>query len=571
MKKTIFSLILLTFTLLAKPNDFSVIIDKPFNDALLDITQDYDRSISAVGFSNKFVKSNQNANQTYTNAFDYLSSISEAFGAQMHIVKVNPDGSVALSKSAKLAKFNEAVALVKTPSNGYFVGGYTLDGSLIVLKADSNANLIFSKTFGTSNYDRMNNLILLSDGGVLAVGSSVTSRSENDNMFETGLGQNDIYLTRFSKNGRRLWSKKYGTEYDDRGIDAVEARDGSIIVIATTSHDKNKNITLMRINENGNKIWLKHYKSEKTVTPHKIIRLRDNNFLLSLSQQNEMQKEQIRLIKFDLQKNIILDKFVNTTYSSVLKDIKEFSDSNVVAVGYVRDSYNTDALTMILDSELNMLHQEHYGDDNFDIFNAVTILNNSQVAVAGINTSKDSQESNMWIVKLNRDGTMAQLSSSSVNIYDDLKKIFASEIRNHKLIIKEDLTIEFLDKNLYFNVGEYNLNEKQKNFLATFSDKLLPFMKKHQNNVTSFEINGHTSSEWGDTNFTNEYLNNEKLSMNRAYSTISYIFKRQNAQTQRWFSKIIKGSGFSSSKKVMFNDTEDKEKSRRVSFKILLK
>ena len=571
MKKTILSLILLTFTLLAKSNDFSIIIDKPFNDVLLDITQDYDRGISAVGFSNEFTKSTKNSSKTYTNAFDYLSSISEAFGAQMHIVKISQNGKLLLSKPAKLSKFNEAVALAKTPSNGYFVGGYTLDGSLIIVKLDSEANLIFSKVFGTSNYDRMNNLILLSDGGVLAVGSAVTSRSHNDNIFETGLGQNDIYLTRFSKNGRRLWSKKYGTEYDDRGIDAVEARDGSIIVMATTSYDKNKNITLMRINENGNKIWLKHYKSEKTVTPHKIIRLRDNNFLLSLSVQDEMQKEQIRLIKFDLQKNIILDKYVSTTYSSVLKDIKEFSDSNIIAVGYVRDSYNTDALAMILDSELNMLHQEHFGDDNYDVFNAATILHNSYVAVAGINTAKDSQESNMWIVKLNRDGTMAQLSSSSSSIYENLKKLFANEILQHKLTIKEDLTIEFSDKNLYFNAGKYSLNKQQKNFLANFSNKLLPFVKKYQSNIETLEINGHTSSEWGNTDFTNEYLNNEKLSMNRAYSTISYIFKREEIPTQMWLAQVIRGSGYSSSKKIMFNEKEDRVKSRRVSFKLILK
>ena len=571
MKITLISLLLLSLTLFAKPKDFSIIIDKPFNDALFDITEDYDRSISAVGFSNEFTKSNKNSSKTYTNAFDYLSSISEAFGAQMHMIKLDGNGEVTLSKSAKLSKFNEAIALVKTPSNGYFVGGYTLDGSLVVLKLDSDANLIFSKTFGTSNYDRMNNLILLSDGGVLAVGSAVTSRSRNDDMFETGLGQNDIYLTRFSKNGKRLWSKKYGTEYDDRGIDAVEARDGSIIVVATTSYGKNKNVTLMRINENGNKIWLKHYKSEATVTPYKIIRLRDNNFLLSLSQQNAMQKEQIRLIKFDLQKNVILDKFVNTTYSSVLKDIKEFSDSNIIAVGYVRDSYNTDALAMILDSELNMLHQEHYGDDNFDVFNAVSILHNSQVAVAGINTSKHSQESNMWIVKLNRDGTMALRSSNSTDIHGELKKVLKNEIETQKLTIKENLTIELSHKNLYFNIGEYKLNKKQEEFLNTLANKLLPFIKKHQNSIDSFEINGHASSEWGDTNFTNEYLNNEKLSMNRAYATISCLFKQADNQTQVLLSKIIKGSGFSSSKKIMFNKKEDREKSRRVSFKIILK
>ena len=570
MKNIIILLLLISSILSAKTNDFSLIIDEPFNNALLDITEDYDRHISAVGFSKSF-KSSSKSSRVYTNAFDYLSSISDTHGSQMHLIQVDNSANITISKQAKLSKFSEAIALVKTPTNGYFIGGYTLDGSLIIAKLDDGGNVLFAKFFGTNNYDRMNNLVLLSDGGVLAVGSSVTTRSKQDNMFETGLGLNDIYLTRFSKDGKKLWSKKYGTIYDDKGIDAVEARDGSIVVVAKTDYDTNKNITLMRITENGNKIWLKHYKSEITSTPYKVIRLRDNNFILAISEQNDMHKEQIRIIKFDLQKNVIADKYIKTSYSSAIKDIKEFSNSNLMAVGYVRDSYNTDGLVVILDSELNMLNQEHFGGENYDVFNALHILHNSQVAVAGVNTSEGSQESNMWIVKLNQDGTMAQTSNSVTDFYKKLCTLFKYEIEHNILQIKENLTIEFSDKSLLFKVGDYKLYTQQKLFLDKFSKKLLPFLQSHQNIIDTLEINGHTSSEWSNSNFTDTYLKNAKLSMNRAYSTISFIFKKQNHQTQLWLSKTIKGSGLSYSKKLLINDVEDQEKSRRVSFKILLK
>ncbi|MEA2092207.1 MAG: hypothetical protein U9O83_07580, partial [Campylobacterota bacterium] len=416
MQKLLILLLLLT-SLYSKNSDFSVIVNEPFNDALFDIIQDYDGQISAVGIYKDYKQSSHKGN-TYTNAFDYLESISDSFGSQMHLVKIDKHANFTINKSSKMSKFSEAIALVKTPANGYFIGGHTLDGSLIILKLDANGNLIFSKLFGTKNYDKMSNLIKLSDGGVLAIGSSITSRSAHDSLFETGLGLNDIYLTRFSKDGEKLWSKKYGTGYDDRGIDAVEAFDGSILVLSTTSYDKNKNITLMRITENGNKVWLKHYKANAVITPYKIIRLRDNNFLVSMSQKDDMNKEQIRLIKFDIQKNVLIDKTIHTTYSSGLKDIKEYSDGSLIGVGFVRDAYNTDALVMLTDSYLDLLHQEHYGHENYDIFNAVTILRNSQAAAAGIYTYEHSQNSNMWIVKLNRDATMAQKSTKTLNIYE---------------------------------------------------------------------------------------------------------------------------------------------------------
>ncbi|MEA3331113.1 MAG: OmpA family protein [Campylobacterota bacterium] len=564
-------LTLLLASLYAKQSDFSLIIDKPFNDALLDITEDYDRGISAVGFSKNYKQSSGSSNKTYTNAFEYLESLSDTQGSQMHLIKVDNSANIVLSKAAKLSRFNKAVAVVKTPSDGYFIGGYTLDGELLILKLTSNTTTIFNKRFGTKNYDRMNNLILLSDGGVLAIGSSITSRDKRDSIFETGLGLNDIFLTRFSKDGKKLWSKKYGTLYDDRGIDAVEAKDGSIIVVSSTSYNKNRDITLMRITQNGDKIWLKHYKQEQLITPHKIIKLRDNNFLLSLSQKSDTNKNQVRIIKFDLQKNILLDKEIHTTYSSALKDIKEFSNGRLIGVGFVRDSYDTNALVMLLDSELDLLYQDHFGDENFDSFNAATILHNSQVAVAGINTDENSQESNMWIVKLNRDGSLAQKSTKVTNFYDELLKLFKPEIDANRLTIKEDLTIEFTEELLYFKVGKYKLTTKQKKFLTKFSDKLIPFLKANRDYIETLEINGHTSSEWGSANFNSRFLKNEKLSMNRSYSTISYIFQKQNRPTQVWLTKVLRGSGFSYSKKVTLNDSEDRKKSRRVSFKIILK
>ena len=568
--KYILTLLLLINLSYAKSSDYSLIIKKPFNEALLDITQDYDRDISAVGFSKSYNTSSKQNNRVYTNAFDYLQSISNTHGSQIQLIKVNHQAEIVMKKSTKLSKFSQAVAVVKTPANGYFIGGYTNDGELIILKADSNGNIIFTKLFGTKNYDRLNNLILLSDGGVLAIGSSTTSRDPHDELFETGLGLNDIFLTRFSKDGKKLWSKKFGTKYDDRGIDAVEAFDGSIIVLSTANGYQMKDVTLMRITENGNRIWLKHYKNEDNITPHKIIRLRDNKFLISLSKNDNLKNEQIRLIKFDIQQNILIDKEIFTSYSSALKDIKEYSNGNIIGVGYVKDAYDTDALVMILDKELNLIHQEHYGADNYDEFNAVTILHNSQAAAAGIHTDSNLQASNMWIVKLNRDATIAQKSTSQLTLYEKLTIAFKPEIDAKILNIKKDLTIELISKNLYFDVSQYILTSQQKKFLLKFSNTLIPILKSHQDIINTLEVNGHTSSEWGGTNFSQRYLKNEKLSMNRSYSTLEFIFKSQDNSTQNWLSKVIKGSGLGYSKNVFINSYEDKEKSRRVTFKILL-
>lgn len=569
MKKLPLFLLLFLNFLYAKQDDYSIIIKKPFESALFSITQDYDRTLSAVGFSNNY-KSERYFNISYNNAFDYLRNANNSYGKQIELIKVDAAGEVLIDKTAHLAEFNRAVAVVKTPQNGYIVGGYTQDGLLLVLKLDASGHTVFIKKFGTKNYNSLSNLILLRDGGVLAVGSSVTTRDTNTQLFETGLGLNDIYVTRFSKNGQTLWSKKYGTTHDDQGIDAVEAQDGSLIVLSLTKYEANNNLTLMRLSENGNKIWLKHYKSDEFITPKKILKLRDNNFVVVLSERNSVFKEQIRLIKFDLQKNILIDQTIPTIYSSALNDIKEFSNSNLMGVGFVKDTYNTDGLVMMLDGEFNLLCQEHFGTDNFDKFFSVTIMNDSLAGVAGVHTDNNSQESNMWITKFKQNCTMAQKSTNSKSLYEELKKIYAQEISRRQLIIHPDLRIELTGTALYFKIGQYKLTAEQKHFLNIFSHKLMPFLLRHRSEIKTLEVNGHTSSEWDGVDFSHRYVNNEKLSLNRAFSTIQYIFLNQKIENQKYLTQILKGSGLSYRKKVLNYGSENKEKSRRVTFKIVL-
>ncbi len=59
--------------------------------------------------------------------------------------------------------------------------------------------------------------------------------------------------------------------------------------------------------------------------------------------------------------------------------------------------------------------------------------------------------------------------------------------------------------------------------------------------------------------------------MKRSFSTLKYIFSQQNKSNQTYLSNIIKGSGLGFSKNAVFEKIENKQKSRRVSFKIDIK
>jgi outer membrane protein OmpA-like peptidoglycan-associated protein len=167
--------------------------------------------------------------------------------------------------------------------------------------------------------------------------------------------------------------------------------------------------------------------------------------------------------------------------------------------------------------------------------------------------------------------TYTQLSGVQQALYNDLRTTFAYEIQNKQLTITPDLKITLLGEPLLFQAGEYKLTHTQKQFLQNFFPKLLRVMKRYEKDIALLECNGHTSHEWRNTNFTNRYLNNQELSMKRAFSVLQFLFLHQPKQMQQWLSTILKGSGdgYRKTGEPLLDNTQRTQ--RHVRFQINLK
>ncbi|MEA1919409.1 MAG: hypothetical protein U9N52_06165 [Campylobacterota bacterium] len=566
--KLLLLFLVFTFSLIAKP--YSKTIHGPFQDILFDITQDYNRDISAVGFSQVY-KQERQSNQTHYSAFEYLERLNSDRGEQIRLVRLNDQAQIDFDFSNKLSRFNRAVSVIKSSDNGYFIGGYTQDGELLLIKMSSSGAVHFQGQFGTKNYDRMNRLISLRDGGVLAIGSSMTSRSRKDSKYTQGIGLNDIYLTRFDRQGKILWSKKYGTRFDDRGIDAAEAFDGTLLILANSSDKQTQGITLMRLSEEGDKIWMHNYNSKGVLNAHRLIALRDNHFLTSISYYDNARTEQTRLIKFDLQKNMLQEQNITTKSSNVISDIKERSNGAIVGVGHHTSRLKTEAMAISLDNRLQPMWQRFFDNYERSSFHALSLLHDGTIAIAGELTKKGSEVTDMWVIKLNRDGKISQIKAETGSLYEALLQTFKEEIKSKKITITEDLQINLIAPELLFNVGAYELTQKQISFLHPFNAKLITTLLPFKDKISALHVNGHTSSEWGSLSQPKRYLNNVKLSSKRAFSVLAFTYQdHQLRSEQEWLSTILSSDGHSYAQRVM-NKTEDKKASRRVNFKIELK
>jgi len=565
-------LLLLIITIYAYATPFDVKISYPFNSKLFDVTQDYNGDIAITGFSTKHA-TRDTSNRVFYDAFNYLAATQKAEGEQMSILKLSQNGTISYDKRFGLKEFSRGITLIPSKNHSYFLGGYAQDGQLIVCKLAEKKNLKFFKKFGTQNHDTLKQLLPLYDGGVLAIGTSMTSRQNSEGIFYAGIGRNDGFLTRFSPQGRILWSKKYGTVDDDYGITAIESNDGTFMFVTLHDVNQTRKAYIMRVDEHGDVLSKKELPYD-IISTSNIIKLQDKSFLVALNYYDTQRKKSALFINFDIQHKI-LNKVAIPAHkkSTLIHTLQESSDGSIIAVGEVHTLDNTNGFALLLHDNLTPIFAHEYGDTNYDTFKNVAILNDRSFVAVGTATPKNSEVNTMWILKINRDGTIAQKEAKTAKaLYTKLCKVFHKEIQKKELSITEDLSITFRSNLLRFKIGVASLSAKQKDFIQKVAKKLFPALAPFQKSIESININGHTSTLWKTKSEDRRFLKNLQLSSQRSYNTLKTLYIYADTKDKMWLQKLLEMHALDYKEKILSkNKYEDYQKSQRVTLQIILK
>lgn len=148
-------------------------------------------------------------------------------------------------------------------------GGY--DGW--VVKLSSSGSIEWQKSLGGSAEDEINSIIKTSDGGYLCLGKT---RSGDGNIVGFH-GNVDCWITKLTASGDIAWSKAYGGTNDDWVEQAIPLSDGNYMVLATAASVDGDIHTsdilpdadgwLFKINSNGDILWEKGIDAPAAVSP----------------------------------------------------------------------------------------------------------------------------------------------------------------------------------------------------------------------------------------------------------------------------------------------------------------
>lgn len=156
------------------------------------------------------------------------------------VVKVSSTGDFLWEKSFGGSGVDHAYGVIATADGGVLVGGDTNSNDLDVsrflgvtdgwlLKLDAEGELEWEKTYGGNDFDSFTSIRPCENGDVLLIGNSKST----DQAMQLA-GENDMWLVRCTANGEILWQKNFGGSAIDFGFDAVEMRDGRILLAGET-------------------------------------------------------------------------------------------------------------------------------------------------------------------------------------------------------------------------------------------------------------------------------------------------------------------------------------------------
>lgn len=163
---------------------------------------------------------------------------------------------------------------------------------------------------------------------------------------------------------------------------------------------------------------------------------------------------------------------------------------------------------------------------------------------------------------------------NQVAIFDALNAEFENDLSKWEASIdKETLSFQFDSPEVLFDSGESTLKAEFKEILETFIPRYLKVLDQYRDSIDEVRIEGHTSSEWGNgTHPDDAYFFNMTLSQNRTRSVLnySYLLPQLSTEQRAWVKSSFAAVGLASSRLKLNEDgSENKQKSRRVSFRVI--
>ncbi len=173
---------------------------------------------------------------------------------QIWLLKTDSSGNILWEKAFGDAGDNFGNSILITEDGGYllvgsgFRSGETDGYDLWLIKTNADGDVLWDKKHGEEDFNMGWSTYPTDEGGYIITGEKFSCP-----------GNADTWLLKIDKNGDILWEKTFPTSDLDRGVSVAQTSEGGYIIAGHYFNGLKPDARLIKTDSNGNQEWIKTY------------------------------------------------------------------------------------------------------------------------------------------------------------------------------------------------------------------------------------------------------------------------------------------------------------------------
>lgn len=305
------------------------------------------------------------------------------------------------------ASDDNAWAIHQVRDSGFIIAGgsssFNPDNSdVYLIRADKNGDTLWTRTYPQADFDEAWDILQTDDGGFVIAGYT--------NAYSATM--KDIYLIRTNAQGDTLWTRTYGTEYDDDGYSIVRTHDGGYAIVGeTTSYIQdsiiNKDVYLIRVNSTGDTLWTKTFGGDSTDVGYTLQQTPDSGFIIggyTSSFGTSAEDFDLYLIKTNLHGDTLWTKTFGSAEWDIIRAIALTNDNGYIATGVIGTENSHNVYIIRFDEKGDTLWTRSFGDYSKDNGHSIQPTNDGGFIICGSTRSYSVGEADVYLIRITGDG-----------------------------------------------------------------------------------------------------------------------------------------------------------------------
>ena len=285
-------------------------------DAASGISRSADGNLLVVGTTRSFTK---NGNREF------------------YVAKVSLDGKGIWQNTFGRERDEFGRAIVGTDDGGALVAGESESfgngyKDIFIVRIDKNGNMVSEIKMGGEKEDLVRAMTRTREGDVVMVGSRELDR----------VGDSDFFVLKMDQNGKKIWARTYGGEYEDILNAVTPTLDGGIVAAGTTRSwgSKQTDLTILKFSKNGKLIWHKIYGYKRYDFANAVTMTRDGDFVVAGGTDSMGEGVyDIYILALDRKGELFWSGLYGDVNTDIAHGVTRTSDGSIVVVGE-SDSYS---------------------------------------------------------------------------------------------------------------------------------------------------------------------------------------------------------------------------------------